>query len=169
MAYYRLLHDRDWALRHPYEQLDIFGATLVSRFEAVPKYWVGDCLEWGGLHGKIGGYGRLFIGKQHVAAHRIAYLVHYGHWPLNALHHCDNPPCVNPLHLFNGTKGDNNRDLAAKGLHWAMKKTHCPAGHEYAGDNLAYYAGVRSCKTCRRERTREVRARAKEAEFRAIM
>lgn len=50
-------------------------------------------------------------------AHRFAYFVYYREeaGKLLVCHHCDNPPCVNPLHLFLGTYQDNNQDRMRKG------------------------------------------------------
>jgi len=73
----------------------------------------GQCWVWTGSRFSQG-YGRL-IG--HGRAHRISWEIHFGDIPdgLCVCHHCDNPSCVNPKHLFLGTKGDNIRDRNAKG------------------------------------------------------
>lgn len=52
-------------------------------------------------------------------AHRVSYRIHFGEIPKGKLilHKCDNPPCVNPKHLFMGTQLDNVHDCMAKGRH----------------------------------------------------
>lgn len=76
----------------------------------------GDCWPWLGLRYPTG-YGRVGWGGAHGYAHRLAYTLTYGPIPdgLWVLHHCDNPPCCRPDHLFVGTAGDNARDRDAKG------------------------------------------------------
>lgn len=74
------------------------------------------CWRWLGArerHGLTYGY----RGRPRVWAHRYSWELHNGPIPsgLFVLHRCDNPPCVNPEHLFLGTLADNNRDRDQKG------------------------------------------------------
>ncbi len=63
------------------------------------------------------GYGQFKTGDRPHAAHRWSWQTHRGPVPLGlcVLHHCDNPACVNPAHLFLGTHSDNATDREAKG------------------------------------------------------
>lgn len=89
--------------------------------ESERKFWSmtkqsGECLEWRGA--RVGdGYGQLRWDGKRVLAHRLAWQNKNGQIPdgLNVLHRCDNPPCVNPAHLFLGTHQENMRDRDAKG------------------------------------------------------
>jgi hypothetical protein len=63
------------------------------------------------------GYGKFRIGKRMFLAHRISYQLRNEVIPEGMLvcHHCDNPQCVNPAHLFLGTQKDNMEDRTRKG------------------------------------------------------
>lgn len=74
------------------------------------------CWIWTGDRQPRSGYGRFFAQKTHMA-HRYSYEIAHAPIPrgLLACHKCDNPPCVNPDHIFLGTHQDNHDDMHAKG------------------------------------------------------
>jgi hypothetical protein len=99
--------------------------TVLQRFEKyvdkngpMPAAYTGlktRCHVWTGGHAHWG-YGRFRIGADTLQAHVAAYLLFVGKVEdKNVLHKCDNPPCVNPDHLFLGTQKDNVADMLAKG------------------------------------------------------
>jgi len=95
--------------------------TTEKRFwKHVNKLGENDCWEWlASCHPY--GYGQIEIGtggyKRPYLAHRISWIIHNGEIPVGLciLHKCDNPSCVNPVHLFLGTKADNTHDMINKG------------------------------------------------------
>lgn len=75
------------------------------------------CWLWGHATNK-NGYGSFSKSKGNIVrAHRASYEAFIGPIPkdLCVLHHCDVRPCINPDHLFIGSKSDNSIDMIKKG------------------------------------------------------
>ncbi|MBK8168328.1 MAG: HNH endonuclease [bacterium] len=153
------------------------GTGVEPHIRALDKTLIGEgCWEYGGKIRKDG-YGSVWIqnGTKEgttALAHRVVYEGMVGPIPegMYLCHHCDNPKCVRPDHIFVGTDADNKADMYAKGrhphgeTHWKSKVTHCPQGHPYSGDNLYIRnCGRRMCRACNNARRKKSHQRAKSA------
>jgi hypothetical protein len=110
----------------------------------------GDCWVWTGCLNAYG-YGVTRINGKLYTAHRFSWFMTHGPIPdgLCILHKCDNPPCVNPSHLFIGTKADNMWDKSFKGRHH-YQTINCKRGHKF---DIPPTPGVkRNCTICAKER-----------------
>ena len=90
------------------------------------RFWAkvdktGECWEWTGSLGR-GGYGKFGLNDKIVYSHRYSYVLHHPitidlweHRDICVCHRCDNPKCINPAHLFLGSRADNMKDKETKG------------------------------------------------------
>lgn len=154
--------------------------SFLERFWAkVEKKSPDECWEWKGSCIK-GGYSQISLPNQRkkVLTSRVAYTIQHGAFD-NALficHHCDNPKCVNPNHLFAGTQRENIQDASKKGRLFNPKpqkpkkpKTNwdigsirrnlefCKRGHPFDEKNTGIQTKGRYCKICERDRKRRAR------------
>lgn len=136
-------------------------------FDRVSQDPVSGCWNW--MRSKnSSGYGTVRFRGRTVAAHRVSATLFNGFdfdSPLQIMHSCDNPSCVNPKHLSAGTGSDNQTDSVSKGRHHSVKVTHCPNGHEYAGENLYIHptSGARACRAYHKVWNQELSAKRKTA------
>ncbi len=127
-------------------------ARFMSKVEVGPGCWL-----WRGTIGRDG-YPQFWFngGTRRGARWLLGYLrgkpLASSEW---ALHRCDNPPCVNPDHLYVGDVTDNTRDRGDRTGHGSSlsrdnaAKTECPSGHPYDDVNTYVYRGARICRKCR--------------------
>ena len=80
------------------------------------------CYEWQGQVNSMG-YPRMSVQGRLMLLHRYIFQRTTGIDPIGkcVCHHCDNPRCLNPKHLFLGTQSDNMRDMVKKGRHGYRK------------------------------------------------
>lgn len=109
-------------------QKQSYKLTHEENFLRFPLMKEGDCLVWTRARDE-NGYGRVGGYKQGTAfAHRVALSIHLGR-PVSesVLHDCDNPPCCNPKHLYEGTQQQNVEDARVRDRvkhgeeHWNRK------------------------------------------------
>lgn len=124
------------------------------------------CWEWIGFINEQG-YGKVTMSGRTYRTHRIMYEHFRGRIPPGLpLDHevCDNRACCNPWHVEPKTHRDNIlRGTGATARN--ARKTHCPQGHPYAGENLVMKPErgrlpSRRCRTCSRDGARRERASA---------
>lgn len=94
----------------------------------IQRFWAkvhrtDTCWVWTGGNNGFG-HGRFWRLGRLEGSHRVSYELCVGPIPqgMQVLHHCDNPKCVRPEHLFIGTAADNIHDMLAKGRGVQMTK-----------------------------------------------
>lgn len=104
----------------------------MARVDASTRFWSmvsrgapAECWVWQAAKFD-NGYGAFNAGGRQWRAHRYVWTITHGRIQegLLVLHRCDNPPCVNPSHLFLGTPLDNMRDKVSKGRQSRVRGFH---------------------------------------------
>jgi hypothetical protein len=95
-------------------QQDLERELMEVRFwRLVNRRGENDCWPWLGFV-EVHGYGQFM---RNIKAHRFAWSYAYGQ-PVPEgkaiCHTCDNPPCVNPAHLYSGSMKENSEDMVSR-------------------------------------------------------
>jgi hypothetical protein len=106
-----------------YDKYSVKNPVAIAKFKSfIPKAPKTSCWDWTGALNPYG-YGDFYFEYESFIASRLSYSVFVAPIPhgLCVCHKCDNRKCVNPSHLFLGTKGDNNRDTVLRKRHQTQR------------------------------------------------
>lgn len=146
--------------------------TVRKFWSKVDKRGPDECWPWTGAKSPRG-YGRFSVNSKYRVATQISWEIENGApFPIErmACHSCDNPPCVNPKHLWPGTNKENMQDASKKGR--LLFRTHCPRGHEL-NDSTVWVRIDRGhrhriCKECSRITKNKSRAKMRALKIQEI-
>jgi hypothetical protein len=142
-------------------------ANFWAKVKKTRKCWI-----WTGFTNPTG-YGSLSINGKVIRAHRISWMLANGKQLIPGecvCHSCDNPSCVNPMHLWVGDHKTNMADCLAKGRFRNGSKpwTKCKRGHQMIDGNLYFQmvngTKIRTCKICKLARENERYRKRKKGE-----
>lgn len=107
---------------------------FLAKVQKTRKCWI-----WKSMR-RLAGYGYMKINDRRVPAHRVSYEIFVGPIPKGMMvcHKCDNPPCVNPDHLFLGTGKDNFEDMRKKGRYVRPKRKLAVSDYPLVKDLLEF-------------------------------
>lgn len=157
----RVLHtcDNSLCVNPAHLYLQFVGTPEECFWRFVTKGNPDDCWEWQGPRLPTEReYGFFRCEGIMYRAHAFSYELHHGPIPdgLYICHKCDNPPCVNPNHLFPGTNSENIIDCILKGRHGqaklnaeAVREIRALAASGKSGSEIARSFGLNKTTVCR--------------------
>jgi hypothetical protein len=134
---------------------EIAFPLMRARIESRVVKTEAGCWEWQGTL-SWNGYPDIGFRGKNWRGNRLAIMLWKEPVPkgMDACHTCDNRKCLNPDHLWIGTRKQNHRDSVNKGRHYRGNLKFCKHGHEFTPENTYYIPNGRACKTCGRIKCR---------------
>lgn len=134
-----------------------YDRQAIARLEQRTIKTDSGCWEWQGfVHKPPRAYGDTSYRGKSWRTHRLMYFLHHGPIApkIEICHSCDNQRCINPAHLWAGTKFDNMRDCGQKKRWPRQYRATCAQGHLRTPETMVYHGKTKklNCRICLSER-----------------